>query len=64
MVIGFAGGCIFAGMILGAITGSILMLVGGAAAGFAIAGISEAVKRHNEEAANHQRLGQYPPYGY
>ena len=64
MVIGIAGGLVMAGMLLGAFSGSIWVLLGFAAAGFSIAAATEAVKHHKTRIAASCKLAQYPPYGY
>ena len=64
MTIGIASGLVLAGLVLGAISGSIWLLLGFTAAGFSIAAASEAVKLQKEKAAASCKLRQYPPYGY
>ncbi len=64
MVLGVAMGIFFAGLLLGAITGSVWVLISCAAAGLLIAGIAEAATSYKEQAAASRRLAQYPPYGY
>ena len=64
MVNGIAGGLIMAGLVLGAVLNSILLLFIFAAAGFMVAGIAEAVRRHKEKEAVYRELSYYPPYGY
>ena len=64
MVIGIAGGLVMAGMLLGAFSGSIWVLLGFAAAGFGIAAAVEAAKNRHIRANANCKLAQYPPYGY
>lgn len=64
MVIGISAGLVMAGMLLGAFSGSIWILLGFAAAGFLVAGAAEAVKLQKEKIATSCKLAQYPPYGY
>ena len=64
MVFGVAGGMIISGMLLGAFSGSIWLLLGFSAAGFIVAAATEAVKLHKDKAAVSCKLSQYPPYGY
>ena len=64
MMVGIAGGLAMAGMLLGAISGSIWLLLGFVIAGFGIAAAIEAAKLHRGKAAVSCKLSQYPPYGY
>ena len=64
MVLGITGGIMFAGLLLGAITGSIWILISCVAAGLLIAGIAEAATSYKKRAAASSQLAQYPPYGY
>jgi len=64
MVIGIAGGLVMCGMILGAVSGSIWLLLGLAAAGFGAAVIAETARAARTRTAASCKLNQYPPYGY
>lgn len=64
MAIGIGGGLVMAGMLLGAFSGSIWILLGFAAAGFSVAAATEAAKHHKTRTAASCKLAQYPPYGY
>ena len=64
MMLGIAGGIMFAGLLFGALTGSVWVLISCAAAGLLIAGVTEAATSYKEQAAASRRLAQYPPYGY
>ena len=64
MVIGIAAGLVMAGMLLGAFSGSLWVLLGFSAAGFGVAAAIEAVKHHKTQTAASCKLAQYPPYGY
>ena len=64
MVFGVAGGMIISGMLLGAFAGSIWLLLGFSAAGFAVAAAAEAAKLRKDKEAASCKLSQYPPYGY
>ena len=64
MMFGIAGGMIVSGMLLGAISGSVWLLLGFAAAGLGVAAVTEAVKMHKDRVAVSCKLSQYPPYGY
>jgi len=64
MRIGIAGGLVLAGLILGALSGSIWILICFVAAGFSVAAAFEAVKLHKEQKATSYKLMQYPPYRY
>lgn len=64
MVIGIAGGLVMLGLILGAISGSIWLLLGFASAGFLVAAASAAIQQQQAQAASSRKLAQYPPYGY
>ena len=64
MVFGIAGGMIMSGMLLGAFSGSIWILLGFSAAGFSIVAAAEAVKLRKDKTAASCKLSQYPPYGY
>lgn len=64
MMFGIAGGMIVSGMLLGAVSGSVWLLLGFAAAGLGVAAVTEAVKTCKDRAAASCKLSQYPPYGY
>lgn len=64
MIYGIAAGLFFAGLLGSAITGSIWILIGYAAAGLLTAGAGEAVKLYRAQQAAHKGLSQYPPYKY
>lgn len=64
MLIGIVGGLVMTGLLLGALSGSIWLLLGLAAAGFGIAAAAEAAKSHRIRANASCKLAQYPPYGY
>ena len=64
MAIGIGGGLVMAGMLLGAFSGNIWVLLGFAAAGFSVAAATEAVKHRKTRIAASRKLVQYPPYGY
>lgn len=64
MIIGIAGGLFFGGMLLGAITGSLGLMLGCCAAGLIVAGAAEAAQKRRERDEARLRLGAYPPYGY
>ena len=63
MVLSIAGGIMFAGLLLSALTGVIWFCIGCTAAGILIAGAASAAS-YKGRAASHNRLAQYPPYGY
>lgn len=62
--IGIAGGLAMSGLLLGAFSGSIWILLGFFAAGFGVAAVTEAVKLHKDKVDISCKLSQYPPYGY
>lgn len=64
IVIGIAAGLAMSGLILGAFSGSIWIMLGFFTAGVLVACVSEAVKSYNDKKSVSCKLGQYPPYGY
>lgn len=64
MVMGIALGLLFAGLFLGALSGSLVILLLFAAAGLLIAFIPELVKSQYDRISQNYKLKQYPPYGY
>lgn len=64
MMIGIAGGLVMSGLVVGAITGSIVLMLVPAAAGILIAGIWDNIKKAQDRTAASWTLKQYPPYGY
>lgn len=64
MIYGVAAGLFFAGLVGGAMTGSILTSIIFIGAAMLIAGAAEAVKLYKEQQAASRYLRQYPPYGY
>lgn len=64
MVIGMALGLLFAGLFVGALSGSILLLILFSAAGLLIAIIPELVKSQFDRTIHNYKLKQFPPYGY
>lgn len=63
-MIGIAAGLGMSGLLLGALSGSIWILIGFCTAGMLIAGTGEAVKSYNDRKSASRKLSQYPPYGY
>lgn len=63
-MIGIAAGLSMSGLILGAFSGSVWIMVGFFVAGVLVAGIADVVKHHHERTAASCKLAQYPPYGY
>lgn len=64
MCIGIAGGLIMAGLIAGAITGSITVLLIAALAGFGIAGLNQLHQIAGERRKVRSKLASYPSYKY
>lgn len=64
MTIGIALGLLFAGLFLGALSGSLVILLLFSAAGLLIAFIPELVKIQYDRASQNYKLKQFPPYGY
>lgn len=64
MIMGIALGLLFAGLFMGALSGSIMILILFAAAGLLIAVIPELVKAQYDRATRNFKLKQFPPYGY
>lgn len=63
-MIGIAAGLCMNGLLLGAFSGSIWIMLGLVAAGMLVAYTYEAVKSYKDRKAASCKLGQYPPYGY
>jgi len=63
-LIGIAGGLILCGLVFGGVLGNIWIVVITAAAGFVIAGTGSWYQKAQAEAAEHERLSQYPSYKY
>lgn len=61
---GIAGGLIILGLLSGAISKSIWLLLGFSSAGFLIAAAFDFLQRKKEQVATSCKLTQYPPYGY
>lgn len=64
MCMGIALGLFFAGLFMGALSGSIMILILFAAAGLLIAVLPELVKAQYDRASQNYKLKQFPPYGY
>lgn len=60
-MIGLIAGFCMAGLLIGALSGSLLLFLGFSAVGLTIAGIAEIVDR-NKNINN--KYSHYPPYGY
>lgn len=60
-MLGIAGGLMVLGLLMGAITGSIWLLLIPATIGLLLAGIVELAQNHT---ISNWKLKQYPPYGY
>lgn len=63
-MIGIAAGLSMSGLLLGAFSGSIWIMLGFVAAGMLVACVNEAVKSYNDRKSISYKLGKYPPYGY
>lgn len=64
MVLGIVGGLCVSGLLIGAITGSIIFMMIPIAAGMLIAGIWDSIKKMQDRTAASQTLKRYPPYDY
>ena len=64
MIIGIAGGLAMGGMIMGAVSGSLLLMLGMCGAGMLIAGINAITASWRDKAAVNNKLAQYPSYRY
>lgn len=64
MAVGIAGGLVMSGLITGAITGSIIIMLIPIVAGLLIAGIWNSIQHAQDRTAASWALKQYPPYGY
>jgi len=64
MVFGIAGGLLMCGLIMGAISGSVVLMIIPTIAGLLIAGIWDGIKKAQDRTAASWALKQYPPYGY
>lgn len=63
-MIGIAGGLSMCGLLLGALSGSIWIMLGFCLVGILVAAISELIKSSYNKSAASCKLTQYPPYGY
>lgn len=63
-LIGIAGGLMLSGLAFGGILGNIWIVAITTAAGFIIAGAGSCYQKAQAEAAEHERLSQYPSYKY
>ena len=63
-MVGISGGLMFAGLLLGAMTGNIWLLLGFFAAGLVVAAAIQAVQLLRDKEAASCNFKQYPPYGY
>lgn len=65
MAIGIAGGLVMGGLVLGALSGSIWLMLCFAAAGLLVAGIAELLHLNScQLSAGKRKIDDYPPYGY
>lgn len=64
MLLGICGGLMFGGMMVGAITGSVELLLIYAGAGAALAGVAELARAAKEREAARRKLNVYPAYRY
>ena len=63
-LMGIAGGLILGGLALGGMLGNIWIVAITTTAGFIIAEAGSCYQRAQAEAAEHERLSQYPSYKY
>lgn len=64
MILGIVGGLCVSGLLIGAITGSVIFMLIPIITGILIAGIWDSIKKIQDRTAASQTLKQYPPYGY
>ena len=63
-LIGITGGLMLSGLVFGCILGNMWIAVIAAAAGLIIAEAGSCYQKAQAEAAEHERLSQYPSYKY
>ena len=63
-LMGIAGGLMLGGLVFGSVLGSMGIAVIAAAAGLVIAAAGSCYQKAQAEAAEHERLSQYPSYKY